>query len=353
MLKELQREAGSMGPTIRDLRSIIYSAYIPERLHPLLQAFAPDVLYERMSLFGVAGTKIAERLHIPHILEVNAPLCDEHAAHRGMRFSSTARDAEQDVLRSADHVVTVSKTLSRWAVRSGVSPERVVVMSNAVDPQRFAVASASDERAGIKRQLGIPDDSGPVIGFVGTLKDWHDVPTLIHAAAKLKEDHVKAHVLIVGDGPRRAELEGLAAEVGLSDSTTFTGAVEHDAVPSLLGAMDVAVAPYPALDDFYFSPLKLFEYMAAGIPAIASRVGDIPATIHEGETGWLYTPGDALDLAGALGAVISAPEQAAAIAQRGRNFVRSEHTWLGNARKVCDLVATQPHQAHVALERSA
>src|SRR5262249_53202779 len=82
-------------------------------------------------------------------------------------------------------------------------------------------------------------------------------------------------LLIVGDGPERPRLEADLCARGLRELTQFTGSVDSDEVPGLLASMEVAVAPYPKLASFYFSPLKVYEYMAAGLPIVASRIGQL------------------------------------------------------------------------------
>src|SRR5690606_13714515 len=123
------------------------------------------------------------------------------------------------------------------------------------------------------------------VGFVGTLKPWHGVSLLLEAFARLAADFAGVRLLIVGDGPERAALDQQAAALGIASLTEFTGAVDPELIPALLAEMDVAVAPYPRLDDFYFSPLKVLEYMAAGRAVVASRIGMIPEWIEHAGTG--------------------------------------------------------------------
>jgi glycosyltransferase involved in cell wall biosynthesis len=104
-------------------------------------------------------------------------------------------------------------------------------------------------------------------------------------------------------------------------------------VPLYLAAMDVAVAPYPDLDEFYYSPLKLFEYMTAGRPVVASRVGQVAEILMDGATGLLFEPGDRAGLVRCLQRV---RKDATLRSELGRNAaaVCSEHTWNRNAAQV-------------------
>ena len=302
-----------------------YADLLRERALPLLREFAPDAIYERSSLFGTAGLRLARALGVPHLLEVNAPLADEHARYRGLDGADDARRIERDLVRATDRVIAVSQGVARWLWHVGVDPERMTVLPNGVDPDRFRPADGATVRAA----LGL---AGPVVGFVGTLKPWHDVATLIRAAAQLPE---RPLLLLVGDGPERAGLAEQAREAGVE--AVFTGAIGHDDVPAHLAALDVAVAPYAPDDGFYFSPLKLAEYLAAARPVAAADVGDIRHCVRPGETGCLYPPGDASALAAAIRELLADRESAARLGAAGREHVRAEHAWTATAQAVAEL----------------
>src|SRR5207247_281275 len=113
----------------------------------------------------------------------------------------------------------------------------------------------------------------------------------------------------------------------LIGAVEFTGSVDANEVPPLLASMDVGVAPYPKLAHFYFSPLKVYEYMAAGLPVIASRLGQLKKLIEHGENGFLTAPGDDAELAAALGQLHSDAALRQRLGQAARNLVQREHTW--------------------------
>ncbi len=127
----------------------------------------------------------------------------------------------------------------------------------------------------------------------------------------------EAHLLVVGDGPLLPQVEAAARRLG-DDRVTAAGAVEHSRVPGWLACADVAVAPYPRLDSFYFSPLKVVEYQAAGLPVVASRCGQLDRLIVDGRTGRLVSPGDADALAAALADLHRDPELRRKMGGRGR-----------------------------------
>jgi glycosyltransferase involved in cell wall biosynthesis len=179
---------------------------------------------------------------------------------------------------------------------------------------------------------------------VGTLKPWHDPGILVRALGALRTRGVVAQLAFVGDGPERARLEALAREDGVESMLTFTGAVSHDEVPGYLAAADAAAATYHPDTGSYFSPLKLFEYQAAGLPVVAAELGEIPHCVRPGETGLLYEPGDVGALSDALAELIADRDVAAAFGRNGREHVLRHHTWTANARAVADRAAALVEQ---------
>ena len=323
------------GPLLTgQIRGALYASIVRHRALELLTDFRPDVIYERFSPFGTAGSTLARRLGVPHLLEVNAPLGDEQARGRAVTLRETARRLERILLRSADRVVAVSSTLARWTVARGAESRRVTVVPNGVRVERFDAADR--HRYPMRARLGIAGRE--VIGLVGTLNTWHDTDTLLAALARLRAANRPVHLLVVGDGPARERLVQRAAELRLEGRLTLAGAVPHDKVPCYLAAMDVATAPYRPSERFHLSPLALFEHLAAARPVVAADVGDIHHCVRPGRTGSLYRPGDADGLAAAIATLLRDPARAAELGVAGRKHVRACHSWRRNAARVLSLV---------------
>lgn len=334
-------------PAAKEIRSMLYASWLRHAAMPVLREFEPDAVYERYSLLGTAGSALSKELGIPHILEVNAPLSEEQTVHRGSLFARTARAIEQTVLSSATHVVAVSESLKHWMTGIGVSSERVTVASNGVDVERFA--GGADGASEVRRRHRLVGH--PVIGFVGTLKGWHGTASLIRAFAMIareREGTGAPRLLIVGDGPERPVLESLARKEGVTHLTTFTGSVDHREIPAHIAAMDIVTAPYDeqpssassgsSTPDHYFSPLKLFEYMASGRPIVAAGIGQIVTCIQDGKTGLLYRPGDVTCFAETLTRLLDDPATGDAMGRTAQRVARERHGWSNNARAVIDLI---------------
>lgn len=296
---------------------------LPEgSLTQLLRDWQCEVVLERYALSAQKVQESCSTLGIAHVLEVNAPLVDEAARYRGLRDLAVWRARERSVLIAADGVVAVSPSVRAHVIRCGVAPDRATVVRNGVDLEPFE--SANGEPVRQRYQLR----NARVVGFAGSLKAWHGVDILLRAAVRLDPD---VRVLIVGDGPERRKLEALAAGLRIADRVVFAGAVPHHAIPEHLAAITVAAAPYRRQADFYFSPLKIAEYLAAGLPVVASDQGDVAHLL--GKAGLLVRPDDAVALAEALDKVLGDPEL-----RRAMHFAARRHaaamTWNAAAARV-------------------
>jgi glycosyltransferase involved in cell wall biosynthesis len=143
--------------------------------------------------------------------------------------------------------------------------------------------------------------------------------------------------VIAGDGPLRPELERAITSAGLTREAVFTGSIAHEQVPALIRSFDLALAPYDRFErPFYFSPLKLFEYMACGIPVVAADLGQI-AEIVDGDSGLVYPAGDLDGLTAACERLLGDPALRRRQGEAAADKVRGRHTWDHNAARVTEL----------------
>jgi len=285
-----------------------------------------ELLYERASLWSVAGLEAARAREIPTVLEVNAPLVDEQAEHRELVDRAAAEAIVTRQAAAATVLAAVSLGVAdHLRARHPEAVTRIHVVPNGVDPVRFGAPAT-------------PDPERPfTVGFVGTLKPWHGLEVLVEAFARAHDQLPEARLLVVGDGPGRACLERDLASRGLTAAAELTGAVAPDAVPALLARMDASTAPYPAHEPFYFSPLKVVESMAAGVCVVVSRVGELATLVEDGHTGRLVAPGDPAALGAALVALGRDAAARGAMAAAGRRAVLEHRTWDAVVERVLDL----------------
>jgi len=299
----------------------VYDLRLGRYLQRLAAGIRPTVVYERFSLFSLAGLRTARALGIPGVLEVNAPLAAERQAHEGLRAGGLAARREQEILTSADRLVVVSRWLERHARGLGVAPERITVQPNGVDPHAFRPRSRPSPPPELAQLAG-----RFTVGFCGSLKPWHDLEVLLQALAATPEV-ADAALLVVGDGPGGPAARARADELDLGERVVWAGARSAEQVPDLLALCHTICVPSPPSDDFYFSPLKLLEGLAMGIPVVATDVGDA-ARVAGGQppAARLVPPADPGALGRALAEIRGDPELAARLAAEGRR--RAErHTW--------------------------
>ncbi|VEG25630.1 glycosyltransferase family 4 protein [Actinomyces howellii] len=271
-------------------------------------ASGTDLVYERYSLFSTALAEIHAATRAPGVLEVNAPLIEEQRDHRVLVDQAGALRALRTQVGAARATVCVSEPVAQW-VRALTGSPRVSTVPNGVSLSRITPAPEDPDRV--------------VVTFVGTLKPWHGVEDLLEAAALAREGW---HLRIVGDGPEMAALRSRSEALGLA--VDFRGAVPPEQVPAHLAGSAVGVAPYPDLggqERQYFSPLKVLEYLAAGLPVIASGVGQLPELLDG--LGVLVPPSRPDLLAAAIDELASDPHRRATLGRASRERAEQRHGW--------------------------
>jgi glycosyltransferase involved in cell wall biosynthesis len=295
------------------------------RLRRACRVFRPDLIYERYNLFHVAGALLARRRRVPFYVEVNAPLAAERARYGTLRLRRLAGWAERLVWTAAVRVLAVTGVLRDIVIAAGVAPERVVVTPNGIDPARFT-------------DLPAPSGDGLVLGFVGFVRSWHGLDQVIAALAAEPAAHATRPALrlvVVGDGPARAELQAQAHALGLDQVVTFSGLALPEASPGLVGGFDIALQPRSVA---YASPLKIFEYMAAGRAIVAPDQPNIREILQHERTALLFDPDRPGALWQAICRLADDPALRTRLGQAARDELRArDYTWTHNAAILTEL----------------
>jgi glycosyltransferase involved in cell wall biosynthesis len=339
---------GAGGPPIEEVDGIRHHRLDPGPAYPKdgpADAFLDDfawraadvVRVERPAIVhassGFRGYELAlvalalgRHFDLPVVYEVRG-LFDAPSGAAGFERYRRRAETEVRTMLAADAVVTLAETMRGDIVERGVPSERVFVVPNGVDAETF---SPMPPDPAIRAEYGLGDRF--VIGYISNLDHpREDHPALIAATARLAADGRDIACLIVGDGTRREELEGLARASGAADRIVFTGQIPHDRIRAMYATIDAFIVPRTnERAARLVTPLKPYEAMAMARPII---VADLPALTEiapDGVRSLAYPTGDAAGLAAAVARLMDEPELAARLAAAGREWVVVERTWAAN-----------------------
>ncbi len=302
----------------------------------MVRQVRPAAVIERYYNLAGAGVLAAHRAGVPALLEVNALIVDPPSVFKRRlddRLGGPLRRWATWQCQAAQCIVTPLAT----TVPEGVDRGKIVEMPWGANVDRFKPVVDGAADAVLREKLRLPPER-PVVVFAGSFRAWHGVTDFVAAALRLLDDGAPYSFLLVGDGPERAASEGAAARH--AEWFRFTGSVPHDAVPGYLQLAAAGVAPFntaahPALRaaGFFWSPLKIYEYMATGLPVVTPAIPPLDTTIREGVEGALYPEGDVAGLAAAIRRVVQSPERAG-MGRQARERVVRDFSWQRHCREL-------------------
>jgi glycosyltransferase involved in cell wall biosynthesis len=309
-----------------ELAELAYSIPAYLRLARAAAEFRPDAIYERYNLFFLSGALLARRLRLPFLVEVNAPLAEERTRFGGLKLRRLARWTERFVWRAACRVLPVTEVLAGHVRDAGIPAARITVVPNGIDLAEFPASVLAPAKPVV------------TLGFVGFVRDWHGLDAVVRAIAGFR-GATPLELLVVGEGPARPGLELLAAELGIADRVRFTGLAERHAVPGLVAGFDIALQPASVA---YASPLKVFEYMAAGRAIVAPDQPNIREVLEHGRTALLFEAGKPRAMWAAVEQLATDPALRARLGAAARAEVLARDlTWSGNARRAVALAEAE------------
>ncbi len=195
----------------------------------------PDCIYERYNLFLPSGIWAKKIFKLPLILEVNAPLFNERDINDGISSKKLALWTENYVWKSADLVLPVTSVLAEIIIAKTGSKDKIQIIPNGINKNKFFHQKI--DRNAIKNKFNLQNKL--ILGFTGFVRKWHRLDIVINAIESHKNENW--HLLLVGNGPVRKELEAQAKRLGITDRITFTGLVSREECQNILPLL---ILPY-------------------------------------------------------------------------------------------------------------
>lgn len=299
------------------------------RLESAIQEFKPELVYERSEYSLKQGPLIARKHKIKHIFEVNAPCVDEWMEFEGPSlFTPRAREIERIKYLNSDGLCPVSSPLGNYLSEEyDIDKSRVSTITNGINPT--VVNLDYDKISAIRNEFGLTENS-VVVGFVGSILEYHGVDHLLDEFAKVAETRSNALLLIVGDGALLNDLRQMASALGIDNRCRFTGRIAHVEVFNYMSIMDICVSPRHS---WYGSPIKLFEYAFLGKAIVAPDQANIKDVLTHEQTAMLLDD-NSNTMASHLAQLIDSKELRVRLGSAAQQLIQTSYTWEANAKRL-------------------
>ncbi len=334
------RMRNTAGYFLREPKSLYYNRGYFKKENALVEAYKPELIIGRLEYAIFSFVNTAQKYDLPLIVEADAPPFYEavHFHPKCIRNPWLVPAIEKYVIRHARHTIMQSRQLYEYYLnRCHLDPEKVSWVSNGADIDKYTPVNKAPH---LLKQYELTGKF--IVGFIGSLGSWHGTDHLIQIIEAVVKSHFNVVFMIVGAGGTDAmRFRTLLQEKNLMHAVRLTGRVDHERIPEVLNLMDIVLAPYPKFDFFYFSPIKLFEYMAAGKVLLSTNVGQIGEIIHDGKNGVFCDPENASDVASKIIQLMNDDKLRQSIGKNARITIEKEHTWAHKAKlweSVCQKV---------------
>lgn len=284
----------------------------------------PDLIHAHFSYpDGYGMMQLAKKWKVPLIISALGTI-ERKVAYEG---SYTSKQIIQ-AMNFADRILSVSEDLKLHIVNLGIKPEKVLVVPNGVDIEKFRPAKKENAR----NLLNLPQDKKIVL-FVGALRKIKGVDYLIEAAKSFVDKDTELFMVGRDDGLKKS-LEKRAQELKIANFIKFTGPVNHEDIPLWISAADILVLP--SLSEG--RPNVILEALACEIPVVATDVGGIPELLIEGETGYLVPAKNPVELSKRISRLLSDESLREKMGKLGRkSVIQRGLTWEAHGKKTVDI----------------
>jgi glycosyltransferase involved in cell wall biosynthesis len=297
------------------LNGVFYLSFLLFVLIKRLHKNDQTVLYLRYVKLARFLMRFRSMIKVPIIFEIHEVFYETIS---NARKREKIRTIEYFVYQNADAIVSISEYLKRYFVDKGITKKKVHIIQNSFR----------------KDWLERKKESASYICYTGGLYFWKGIDTLIQAMKYVPSEQL----VVVGGGSRLDELKHVARTEGVHDRVSFVGAVTHSAVPEYLSRAKIAVIPNTPIGQSYFSsPLKLFEYMACGIPIVVARIPVFREVLEDGRNALFFEPGNPESLAMTIKTLIDHPDLASRLAAAAKEDAKT-FTYQKRAERIIDMI---------------
>ena len=293
-------------------------------------------IYERYSLFMFSTVALARLRGIAIILEIN----DSAAAPRvrELFFLRLALLVERWTFRNASGLIFISTDFRDICLKRHLHMASSIVSHNAANIADFT--SPPGQRELVRQKYALSQSL--VCGYLGAFIVWHQIDLFVQQIAERLAGRDDLKFLLVGDGVTYEKVRDFVRNHKLESRIILTGRVPHADVPGILSAMDFAVLPAAA---DYSSPVKLFEFMAAGIPAVAPDYNPVKEILTDGENGWLFPAGNISAAVERVFTLSQDPVSLKRVGAKAREYIARERQWSNNIDQLMGLFESVDHRA--------
>ncbi|WP_159321701.1 glycosyltransferase family 4 protein [Spiribacter roseus] len=324
---------------VRSMDAIEFIDRNSRELEKLARRLGSEVIHSVSNhVNGLAAASAARNIGVKSVYEVRGlwelTRYSRQPSYYGSEHYRMVERMERDACLAVDSVITITQGLKNLLVKRGVPAEKIHVVPNGVDTDRF-VPQECDWT--LKDQLGLTGKY--VVGFIGSMPEYEGLDYLMRSLRELVSMGIDdIHVLLIGDGSALSDLKSLVRRFDLIDYVTFTGRVPHEKVESYYSIIDLLVFPrkrQPVTE--LVSPLKPFEAMASGKAILASNVGAIEEFVDDGNNGFLFEADSVTDLTQRVSDLRASPEVTKAVASQARDWVVNNRDWRVASAQVVEI----------------
>ena len=282
-ISKYKNKLSSLLQVARFYRKSIKSIVLANKLCKIMKKkhFIPTHILVRSSVFETTALIIAKKTGAKLICEMNTPFYYEWCITRKLPLRKKVEQWEKNMLFKADYVYAVSTTLKQMYIKHyEIDEKKILVVPNGFDKNLYLdwTNSYKNIRDKIRKKENIQDKF--VVTFIGSLKVWHGIERLCKVAEKLQA-YNDIHFLVLGDGEMKFLIENY---ISSHNNMTFVGKLDYQKMKEYIYASDLGIMPYISNEDFYFSPLKMYDMIGGYLPFIGTSIGQITEVCHQSLT---------------------------------------------------------------------